>query len=277
MEWLDVTNIQRGCVYDGGGVRTTLFLKGCPFACPWCCNPETLYTSPQYFIDDQKCLKRQNISSPFCERCERNGGDNPIMDCLFGVCLPTSRVISEKELFNEILKDRSLYRLSGGGITISGGDPILHIPRMKSFFHWISQENISCSIETSLYGKDYEGLLSVITYISEWIVDLKLHKENYKADYMEVAKHNLDLLRKFNRKILYRLVHVESLDPEAVLLSLRELDVSSLELLKCHSLSRSKYIKLGLEFHNHVPDDGKYKEFAEFLSKRGISVVRQIV
>lgn len=52
MKQLEVTAIQRGCVYDGMGVRTTVFLKGCPFSCPWCCNPETLYSSPLFFIDN---------------------------------------------------------------------------------------------------------------------------------------------------------------------------------------------------------------------------------
>lgn len=76
MKSLEVTNIQRGCVYDGPGVRTTVFLKGCSLCCPWCCNPETITREDAFYIDNSKCLKYQGISSSICNACEKYGGEN---------------------------------------------------------------------------------------------------------------------------------------------------------------------------------------------------------
>ena len=100
MKQLEVTAIQRGCVYDGMGVRTTVFLKGCPFSCPWCCNPETLYSSPLFFIDNQKCIKEKGLSSSLCRKCIRNGGFDTLECCPFGVSEATSRLLSVEELAN---------------------------------------------------------------------------------------------------------------------------------------------------------------------------------
>lgn len=117
MKQLEVTAIQRGCVYDGMGVRTTVFLKGCPFSCPWCCNPETLYSSPLFFIDNQKCIKEKGLSSSLCRKCIRNGGFDTLECCPFGVSEATSRLLSVEELANYLLRDKDLFYLSGGGVT----------------------------------------------------------------------------------------------------------------------------------------------------------------
>ena len=272
MKRLDVTAIQRGCVYDGTGVRTVVFLKGCPFSCPWCCNPETLYTSPSFFIDNKKCIKEKGLESPLCKKCIREGGFESLERCPFGVSETTCRSLSIEELADCLLRDKSVYQLSGGGVTFFGGDPIIHIPDLLPLLEKLKEEQIQCAMETTLYCKDNTTISDSIPYIKEWIVDLKLQKENYREDYDNVITSNLRFLRKSGVDISFRLVFVESMEVGEIVERLKKLGVLSLEVLKCHALAESKYIKLGLPFRHYVPSAKTYSDFIAALLMAGIDV-----
>lgn len=273
MESLEFTSVQRGCVQDGHGVRTTIFFKGCPFSCPWCCNPETLSKSRNYFLDDGKCLYLKNISSELCGNCERTGGMKPIEDCPFGVFTPTTKTCQDiNALVKDIMQDMNLYRLSGGGITLSGGEPLVQAGAMVPLLKLISKEGVSCAIETTLYTKDYGRFRELTSYIGEWIVDLKLQKENYREDYIEVMTKNLHLLRSLNKDIRYRLVYVETLNEDKAIGQLAALEVHDLELIMCHGLSESKYVRLGIPFVDFTPGEEAYLNFMRRLSLSGIKV-----
>lgn len=272
MKRLDVTAIQRGCVYDGTGVRTTVFLKGYPFSCPWCCNPETLYTSPSFFIDNKKCIKEKGWDSPLCKKCIRKGGFERLEHCPFGVSEATSHPLSVEELTAYLLRDKSVYQLSGGGVTFSGGDPIIHISELFPLLEKLKEEQIHCAIETTLYCKDSAILSESVSYINEWIVDLKFQKENYREDYDDVMTFNLRLLRNLGVNISFRLVFVESMEADEIVERLKKLGVLSLEVLKCHALAESKYTKLGLPFRHYVPSTKSYLDFITALLMAGVDV-----
>lgn len=272
MKRLDVTAIQRGCVYDGHGVRTTVFFRGCPFACPWCCNPETLYSSPSYYQNNDKCLKQKEIVSTLCSQCVRNGGNVSLPQCPFGVYEPVSKSYKVHQLLQEVKRDEEVFRKSGGGVTLSGGDPLIHAETLKPFLESLSNEGISCAIETSLYFKQTNIFESIIMYIKEWIVDLKLQTENYKVDYLDVISRNLSLLRKNGREIRFRLVYVDTLKVENVLNTFVSLDINTVEVIKCHSLSKVKYQKLGLAFTDYSPSEENYGQFVYDLKNSGIAV-----
>lgn len=273
MKGLEVTSIQRACVYDGHGVRTTIFFKGCPFKCPWCCNPETLNGSLVNYIDESKCLKNQELQSPLCINCERYGGIAPLLDCPFGVCTPTAKKYDNiQTLVNEILLDKSLFKTSGGGVTLSGGDPLINAEQLLPFLQILKNESISCSIETTLYYKNTDLLNKMVPLIDEWIIDLKLQEENYRQDYMEVISGNLQILRDNNLDLRIRLVYIESLNAEKVIQNLGKLRINVLELIKCHSLSKNKYRKLGLRFQDYTPSDESYLEFIQQLRANRVNV-----
>lgn len=273
---LSVTAIQRGCVYDGHGVRTTIFFKGCPFSCPWCCNPETLYSSRGYYLDEDRCLLRSNIHSKLCEGCERNGGLRTVGSCPLGVYTPTTTEWMPKTLAEKVLQDKDLFHASGGGVTLSGGDPLAQAERLLPFLAILGNENVSCAIETTLYSKEIKKVKALLPYIDEWIVDVKLQRENYRKDYLQVMRRNLSLLRVEGKEIRYRLVYVESLCAEETIMYLGALGIYAIEMIKCHGLSKSKYSRLGQPFKDYTPKDEMYEEFLERLSQAGIkeSVLR---
>ena len=272
MKQLEVTAIQRGCVYDGHGVRTTVFFRGCPFACPWCCNPETLYSSPAYFLNDDKCLKQKEIVSSLCLQCVRNGGNVSLPQCPFGVYEPVSKSYDVHQLLQEVKRDEEVFRKTGGGVTLSGGDPLIHADSLKPFLECLSKEASSCAIETTLYFKQTDLFESIIMYIKEWIVDLKLQTENYKTDYLDIVSCNLTLLRKKGRDIRFRLVYVDTLKAENVLNTFVSLNINAVEVIKCHALSKVKYQKLGLAFSDYSPSEENYSQFVYDLKNSGIDV-----
>ena len=98
-----VTNIQHFCLHDGDGIRTTVFLKGCSLRCPWCANPENINMNIEKYVEK---LNNKEI--------EKNYGFNITID----------------ELYSEIVKDKNFYS-NGGGVTFSGGEPILQINELE--------------------------------------------------------------------------------------------------------------------------------------------------
>ena len=172
MKQLRVTNIQSGCVYDGPGVRTTVFLKGCSLHCPWCCNPETISYEKQWFIDDRKCVSRQGLCSELCNPCVRLNGVRSIHSCPYGVAEPAFHDYSPEKLLEILLKDNELYKESHGGVTFSGGEPLLQSEELVNLLNLLKGFGIHIAIETTLFAST-EALAVVLPYVDFYIIDLK--------------------------------------------------------------------------------------------------------
>lgn len=276
MSLLDVVAIQRGCVFDGSGVRTTVFLRGCSFACPWCCNPESLQPHGTLFIDDSKCLIIQKNNSLLCKDCVRKGGKQPLVDCPFRVAEPISRFMTIDELMDEILHDKELFQSSGGGVTFSGGEPLMSIENLFPILRKLKANNIHIAIETTLYTKSSSLFLEIFPLIDEWIIDLKLQRENFKPDYQRVIYENLICLRRNVANIQFRLVYIEGMNPDEIFRVLNQLNIFNIELLQCHTLAESKYKKLNIPFVKYQSSVHYFLQFAETLSNLGISVKKMI-
>lgn len=273
MSKIHITAIQRGCVYDGPGVRTTIFLKGCSLHCPWCCNPETISREQQCFVDDSKCIYLHGIASQLCSNCIRCGGKRDICLCPFSVSVKVSEDIDTDELLRKVAEDEGLIR-EDGGITFSGGEPLLQSEKLMPLLCNLHNRKIHIAFETTLFVSP-RNVEKVVPYMDLAIVDLKLQREQGNLDnYWRILNENLKCLLVHGVAIQYRLVFVDSvlLDKDKVLSLLLKLGVNKLELIKCHNLGRKKYQKLSLESTSYAADEDKFMLFADFLRNNGINV-----
>lgn len=212
-----ITNVQHFCLHDGPGIRTTVFLKGCNLNCPWCANPE--------------CISH-DIEGEF-------GQD-----------------ISIEELEEEILKDKPYYELNDGGVTFSGGEPLLQIKELKVLLVSLNNQDIHVCFETALFvNKDLLKL--AIPYVDEFIVDVKvLTQDKCKSiigGNVSVYLENLKLLFSEEKSVTFRIpVCKPVLDYKNINLILElisEYSPSNVEIFKVHNLARDKYAKLNKEFY----------------------------
>ena len=273
MQPLKVTSIQRGCVYDGRGVRTTVFLKGCSLHCPWCCNPETISADNEIFIDESKCLKNQGYPGRFCRSCVRCGGEQPETACPVGVGESVAKEYAPDELYEILIKDSELFAQTGGGVTFSGGEPLLQAEGLLPLLGKLKQGNIDIVFETTLVAPT-DTLSQILPYADGFIVDFKLQPQMKLHDmaYLRRIKEHYSLLQ--GKRITNRLVFVNELAEhrEQVVSVLRELGIEQIELLLCHNLGMKKYEKLGLAHTDCSADKKLMEKFIQSLNVEKITV-----
>ena len=273
-----IANIQRGCVYDGKGIRTTVFLKGCSLQCPWCCNPETINIDTDYYIDESKCFVNRGIESDLCSQCERKGGRFTIEHCRFGVCTPTSTDNDLEEVYNELSRDFDLMKESEGGVTFSGGEPLLQIRRYEKLCKQLKKDDIQIAFETTFVVSE-DLFLIALDCADCFILDLKLqpsHKLYKDQKYIEMLSKRLDSCRKRAVPLQYRLVFVDNMadDLDYIVQVLYRLSIGKIELLKCHNLGKPKYERLGMKNIDCTATDYLFNQFACDLNNYKIEVTK---
>lgn len=221
-----VGNVQRFSIHDGPGIRTTIFLKGCNLRCPWCCNPENLTDS---------LIKYKAAES----------------EKTFG------QVYSLDEMQEEILKDKIYYE-TGGGVTYSGGEALLHMNDLISLMHCMKEANINQCIETSLFVPE-ENVKKALPFIDYWYIDLKfaLYNECKKiigGDYENYLK-NLRIVDNAKVNYVIRIPLAKGFTDtqdniNAMLELLASLSVKKIELFRVHKLAEYKYLLLEKKFNN---------------------------
>lgn len=163
METGTVFNIQKFCIHDGDGIRTCVFLKGCPLRCIWCHNPESLDRTPTLSFNKNKCSSCGRCLSKCSARTIDNGAlkidRNQCIRCGKCVesCLNDANEIIGKEMttgevLNEVIKDKIFYDTSGGGLTITGGEPSYQPDFTLELLAMAKEENISLAVETCGIG-----------------------------------------------------------------------------------------------------------------------------
>lgn len=270
MKRLDVSSIQRGSVYDGRGVRTTVFLNGCKLNCPWCCNPETL-TSKSHLVDLDRCDENRIKYGRFCNECIIKNGNRSLDECPFGIAKPVKNFFTPDELYHLLKKDFPLFVHSDGGVTFSGGEPLLQAPLLVEIAKKLKNDGINIVLETSLVAPSaYIELL--LPYIDNYIIDLKLQRQ-MKLDDSTYFDWILERLRIIKAKSkTYRMVFVDEVlsDSPKIISRLKAFGVQDIEILKCHNLAEKKYKKLGIPFTSFSSDLDQLHLFTDYLSKAGI-------
>lgn len=186
-----VFDIKEFAVYDGPGIRTTVFMKGCPLHCQWCHNPEGLSTKPELMVSRAAC-----VHCGACERvCKHSGGCIACGECI-SACRGNLRKIvgtewSAEALAARLQKDCDVYALSGGGVTFSGGEPLMQWPFVSEVIDRL--EGISVAVETSGYAPDEifdDALHKCNLIMMDWKVsDPVLHKKYTGVSQERIRTH----------------------------------------------------------------------------------------
>ena len=264
-----VLNIQRFCTDDGPGIRTTVFLKGCPLHCIWCHNPESQAKRPELSLDMNNCITCGRCSSVCPKGCHvfdekhtfKADICNSCGECV-KVCPKQCLELYGKELdscavFSEIQKDRIFYDTSGGGVTISGGEPLFQPNFTVDILKKCRESGIHTAIETCGFT-DKDTWLSVIKHCDLVLFDIKetdstLHRR-YTGVSFEPILNNLKLINEKGVPFIIRAPIIPTLnDRESHLEALKALCASmqfckGIEIMPYHRTGEHKYRSLGKKY-----------------------------
>lgn len=271
-----ISNIQKYNMYDGPGIRTIVFFKGCPLRCKWCANPENLERKYQVMgknVDShcgQACASVCPVGKHSVSKETLKHEINHQIDCIGcrkceKACTQSAfSVVGEMKTISELLEiieeDRMFYELSGGGVTLSGGEVLMQHDAAANLLAACKQVGINTAIETSGYAK-LEHVLQVAEFTDLFLYDIKhidsaRHYE-FTGVRNELILSNLKELihRRYNVKIrmpLLKGVNDKQQDIEGVALLLKPFqfykNFKGIDLLPYHKMGVNKYTQLGLEY-----------------------------
>lgn len=264
-----IFDIQRFAIHDGPGIRTTVFLKGCPLRCLWCSNPEGVAPGRALSYQADRCIAcgdcfplcPSNALAPEpsgkvrveCGRCTNCGECVPA--CAPGALEMIGRDVTVEEVLEVVLRDADYYRQSRGGLTLSGGDPLFQPEFAESLLCAAKQRDLHCVVETSGYAA-WEVLEPLMPVVDLWLFDYKetdpdLHVQFTGRD-LETVLDRLERLHAAGAKILLRcpMIPQHNARPEhldgIVALTRKLPNLVGVDLLPYFDLWRSKWKRFGL-------------------------------
>lgn len=250
-----VADIQRASVHDGPGIRTTVFLKGCPLHCAWCHNPECIEYKPQTMYYPDKCIG--------CGLCHKG--------CFSGARVICGKEMTVEEVMKQVLLDKDYYG-EEGGVTISGGEPLAQHEFLSALLDVCKAEGIHTAIETSLIYYN-ENIFSKVEFV---MADFKIWDDEVHEQYTGVSneriKEHFVRLNQFGVPIIARTPVIPEISQgiENISEFLKQLEnVKQYELLPYHPLGGAKRKALGFEADRFTIPSAEYmKELEQYVFVR---------
>ncbi|MDA3884972.1 MAG: glycyl-radical enzyme activating protein [Candidatus Delongbacteria bacterium] len=242
-----IFNIQRFSLHDGPGIRTTVFFKGCPLKCIWCHNPESISGKIETVFDSEKCID--------CMICKGIRDISTADKCPADSIEKIGNEITVEELFSEIEKDKGYYETSNGGVTFSGGEPLMQSEFIYEILKKCKVNGIHTAIDTCGFA-NLDNFEKMSELVDLYLYDLKfidnaLHKK-YTGTSNEKIFSNLKYLSEKNKRIFIRFPLIPGITDTKkniteVVVYLKGINFEQINLLSYHGYAKNKYIKLGIK------------------------------
>ena len=291
-----VFNIQRYSIHDGPGIRTTVFLKGCPLNCWWCQNPESQLSSQEMIFWGDRCIGCGACSTICPSDAIQIKNGIPVTEkerCILcrkctEKCPTLAReMIGEKltieEVIKEIEKDLVFYEESGGGVTFSGGEPLGQSEFLECLLNGCREKKIHTAVDTSGYIS-WEILNKIYPKVDLFLYDLKLmgnerHKK-YTGVSNEIILENLKKLSSVHHNISIRFPVIPGINDDDQNIKktgefLSSLKITQVNLLPYHNIGIDKYRRLGRTYQlvtTQPPSEEKLSQISVILRKFNLNV-----
>jgi pyruvate formate lyase activating enzyme len=255
-----IFDVRRFTIHDGPGIRTTVFFKGCPLRCWWCHNPES----------QEACVEQVSVQRTL---------DGRVFETKSAVGGRRSAV----DLMKEIEKDEIFYQESGGGVTFSGGEPLMQADSLKELLELCRKKGYHTAVDTSGHS-DNGALKQVIDLADLWLFDLKLMDDVKHVEYTgvsnELALKNLEILARAGKNIIIRFPLIPGITDydenlEGIASGMKQLSLNRIDILPYHSIARDKYKRMGKIFLlDGIIDPGEKRinEVNDFFRNKGLAV-----
>lgn len=284
-----IFNIQRYSIHDGPGIRTTVFLKGCNLRCFWCHNPESWNKDPEIIIDERRCIgclrcvkvcpenARKIIENKLVylrDKCNLCG--KCVDECYSGAIGWIGKKMKTGAVVKEVERDLPFYKRSGGGVTFSGGEPLLQIDFLEELLRELKKKEISTAVDTAGNVK-WENFEKIIGLTDIFLFDIKavnrdILKEATCGD-NGIILDNLMKLSESGKRIIIRIPIMPGLNDSFYELTkiaevLENVETAEkIELLSFHLLGSGKFKNLGMK---------NYSEGLEVLDRERMNTLSNV-
>jgi glycyl-radical enzyme activating protein len=291
-------DIHRFSLNDGPGIRTTVFLKGCYLKCEWCHNPESQSFNPLLSFNPEKCLHCFECVKVCPNNAHKIKEDKHFVDwdlcdlarkcvevCPSGALKIIGTNTEVDLIISEVMRDKKYYDKTGGGITISGGEPMAQFEFTKELLIMAKQKGIQTALDTCGYCEQNQ-FKEILDYVDLFLFDYKFTDEGLHKEYTGVTNKeiltNLDFLYNNGASIILRCPLIPGInDNDEHLLGIKEIIkkyplLKSVELMPYHNMGRDKANRVGMEYKLSQiknADESDQKRWINYFADEEIKVV----
>ena len=293
---LRVTEIQRFCMHDGPGIRTTVFLKGCPLRCSWCHNPETQKISSELLFYKNRCILCGGCAVSCNSFAQATGANREIdrqkcilcfacaENCPTGALAKCGEDMTVDQILEITQKDKAFYG-ENGGITVSGGEPFTQGEATIALLRKCKEMGLSTAVETCGYA-DTETLCKAAEFVDLFLWDIKDTDSKRHKQYTGVSNkkilENLSVINKTCAKIRLRCILVNGINThkthykELAVIAKKINNLDGLEFIPYHAYGGTKFVFLGFSDSGRtewIPTEQQILEAKAILKSEGVNVI----